>query len=237
MDLDKLKSTWEKVSTETQKRDMLPEEEFRKILNKKTLDISAKIRRNIKIGLSIVIIWVLASITLNYIATPLLDKFFNSQSQKSDFILITFILDFCIYAFIIISIILFWRRYNSIEKSNKPISSLHDRILRKLEILNSYRKMFYIFLIIVLVYVFAAFTTGFLLGYQHEAEATNFALSKLDPAALIIILLAYILSAGIILLIYYFFFNLFFKRLYGRYIIQLKETLAELNENGQAPEK
>jgi hypothetical protein len=45
-----------------------------------------------------------------------------------------------------------------------------------------------------------------------------------------IVIFSFVITLGIFIAIYYLLFNFFFKRLYGRYLKQLKSTLKELEE-------
>ncbi len=149
--------------------------------------------------------------------------------MHTELFMFTFIFELLIYSAIITAIVIFWFRYNKIEKQNQNNTNLELKLSQLIEILTSYRKLFYMLLIIVLIYILAAFTSGFILGYLHETSQHDTP-TNMQTAGWVFLVLAFVISAGVILLIYYFLFNLFFKRLYGKYLIRLKETLHELNE-------
>ena len=73
MELKDLKSAWDKVSV-NERNIQLPEEEISKILKKRTFDISAKIGRNIRIGLIIVIAWICIQFIVDYILSSIVDN-------------------------------------------------------------------------------------------------------------------------------------------------------------------
>jgi len=53
MELDELKSAWNKMSSENEKKLQLNEGEIQNLLGKRTRDITEKIGRNIRIGMII----------------------------------------------------------------------------------------------------------------------------------------------------------------------------------------
>lgn len=227
MDIENLKSAWQKYSSTNDNKIIVPED-VEKMLNKRTLGITEKIRRNIIVGLAIVLVWIGANIVVSIFTSPFLDKYFDKGYVETEFFTFTFIFELIIYVAIIASIVVFWKRYNKIEKQYQN-NGLKQKITRLISILNSYRKLFYLITIVVLIYIFVAFTSGFILGYTYETAQLQ-GEQSMQAAEWIFIVPIFIISAGLIILIYYFLFNLFFKRLYGKYLVQLKETLAELDE-------
>ncbi|MDA3880053.1 MAG: hypothetical protein PF436_06675 [Prolixibacteraceae bacterium] len=227
MELDKLKSAWGKVSSESNEH-KYSEEQVGNVLNKRTKDIIGKIKRNIYIGLGIVLVWVSISIIAELLTSSLLDNLVGKDNSE----IVLFwglIVDTVLYILIIGSLIAFWFKFNKLQKDYNRSVGLEQNITQQINLIKWYRKMFYLVLVIVLVVIAVAFSTGFLLGIEEAGEA-GLNMSNEGFLAWVIFIVAFIVGLFIILGIYYLLFSLFFKRLYGRLLIKLNETLKELQE-------
>lgn len=231
MELDDLKQTWNKITSESEKRLQIGEQEIKKILKKRTLDISEKIGRNIRIGIGIIFGWVCLGFAVNFLLSPVLEDFLDKPYITEELMFWSFIVEVFNYLLIFVAIILFWIRYNKLERETIDTTNLRNKLQRLIKILSSYKVMFYIVLVIVLFYVIASFSSGFVLSYTYEMKEAGIELENIKFLQWIVVALVFLLVLGVILGIYYLLFNLFFKRLYGRYLKQLKETLKELNES------
>jgi hypothetical protein len=232
MELDDFKSAWNKISSANEML-LLNESEINELLTKRTLNISEKIGRNIRIGLGIILGWVLIFFGIDFIFTPLFDKYFDKPYLTDGLMLWSFIFEVFNYVLIFSAIIIFWIRYSKIEKEKIDSTNLKNTIQLLIKTLNSYRVMFYIILLIILLYVIAMFSSGFFMEYNYQIKEAGISIHNLSLFKWIIIIFSFALTLGIITAIFYLLFNLFFKRLYGRYLEQLKSTLKELEEVNQ----
>jgi cell division protein FtsL len=227
MELDKLKSAWDKVSSGNENK--YSEEQLEMLLKRRTKDITGKVKRNIYIGLGIILAYVTISIIVNLHTSPLLDKLIGKDESE----IVIFwgsIVDTILYILILGSLITFWVKFNKLQHHFKRDADLKQNINQQINLIKWYRKMFYLVLIVVLVVVIAGFTTGFILSLNQEVEQSGLNVKEAGFLIWAFVSLAFIISLSILLGIYYLLFNLFFKRLYGKHLIQLSETLNELQE-------
>jgi hypothetical protein len=229
MELDELKSAWNKISSDKEML-LLNENEIKKLLKNRTLDISERIGRNIRIGMGLILGWVCLGFGIDFIFTPIFEKYLNKPYLTDNFMFWSFILEVLNYLLIFAGIIIFWIRYSKIEKEKIDILNLKNNLRILIKILNSYRIMFYIVLVIILLYVGASFSSGFFMEYNYQVKEAGINLENLSFFGWVVIILSFAITLGIFIAIYYLLFNLFFKRLYGRYLKQLKSTLKELEE-------
>jgi hypothetical protein len=229
MELDELKSAWNKISSDNEKL-LLNENEINNLLKNRTLDISEKIGRNIRIGMSIILVWVCLGFGIDFIFTPIFEKYFNKPYLTDQVMFWSFVLEVLNYVLIFTAIIIFWIRYSKIEKEKIETTNLKNKLNMIIKTLNSYRVMFYIALFIILLYIVASFSSGFFMEYNYQVKHLGIDLEKLSFFGWSIIILTFIFTLGIFIAIYYLLFNYFFNRLYGRYLKQLKSTLRELEE-------
>ncbi|HPR33450.1 MAG TPA: hypothetical protein PLK12_15220 [Prolixibacteraceae bacterium] len=231
MELDDLKQTWNKLASNSQNRGLLPEEEIRRYCERKTLDISEKIGRNIRIGVGIIVGWVSLGFAINFLFSPMLENYLDKPYITDELLFWTFLVEVFNYLLIFVTILVFWLRYNAVERNNPEAPDLRDKLQRLIRILGSYKVMFYVVLVIVLLYVIASFSSGFIMASSYELEEAGIKVDDIRFFRWIVVGLTFLIVLGIIVGIYYLLFNFFFKRLYGRYLKQLKATLHELDES------
>lgn len=229
MELDELKSAWNKISSDKEML-FLNENEINNLLKNRTLDISEKIGRNIRIGMGIILGWVCLWFSIDFIFTPIFDKYFNKPYLTDALMFWSLILEVFNYVLIFTAITIFWIRYSKIEKLKIDTTNLKSSLHILIKTLNSYRIMFYVVLFILLLYVIAAFSSVFFMEFNYQFKEMGIDLKNLPFMKWIIIVLTFMITLGIFIAFYYLLFNLFFKRLYGRYLKQLKSTLKELEE-------
>jgi hypothetical protein len=233
MELDDLKSAWNRISTENEKHSLRSADELRKMLQVRTTDITEKIRRNIRIGIGIILGWVSIGFAIDFFLTPIMEKQLDKPYLTDELMFWSFLIEALNYLLIFSAIIIFWIRYNKMERENSDTSNLRSKLKGLIGILDSYRRMFYIVMGIVLIYVMVSFSSGFFMEYNYQIEHTGFDLKALNIWSWLVIVGAFLLSLGLFIIVYLLLFTLFFKRLYGRYLKQLKLTLQELDENPQ----
>jgi hypothetical protein len=229
MELDELKSAWNKISSDKEMK-LFNEEEINKLLKNRTLDISEKIGRNIRIGMGIILGWVCLGFSIDFIFTPIFEKYLNKPYLTDNLMFWSFFLEVLNYLLIFTAIIIFWIRYSKIEKQKIDSTNLRNILQQLIKILNSYKVMFYIVLIIILIYVVISFSSGFFLESNYQVKELGIDLHNLSFGKWIIIVMVFTVFLGAFIAIYYLLFNFFFKRLYGRYLKKLQATLKELDE-------
>ncbi len=232
MELDDLKSAWNKISSENEKKLQLSENDIQNLIGKRTLDISEKIGRNIRIGIWIILAWVILGFIIELILTPILDNYLDKPYLTDKFMFWSYMIEVFTYALIFIAFLILWIRYHQTVKTKFSSYELKPRIVQLIKILDTYKIMFYIILIIIIIYVIASFCSGFFMEYNYQAKQTGIDFRNLNATGWIIIFFGFLFTLGIFITVYYLLFNLFFKRLYGRYLDQLKSTLKELEETG-----
>ena len=230
MELDDLKSAWNKISSDNEKKLQVNETDIQKLIGKRTMDISEKIGRNIRIGMFIILAWVVLGFTIELVLTPIFDNYLDKPYLTDKFLFWTYMIEVFTYVLIFAALILLWIRYNKSAKLKFGTCDLKSRIIQLIKILDTYKVMFYIVLIIIIIYVIASFSSGFFMEYNYQVEQTGIDFRKLNSIGWIIIIFGFLFTLGLFITVYYFLFNLFFKRLYGRYLDQLKATLKELED-------
>ncbi len=225
MELNDLKTAWNKFSSDDANKHQLGEEAIYDLLNKRTKNLIERIDRNIKIGFAVLIV-----LTLMFV----LDDFFFTPRLVADYELtpdwIQWMEGLGIF-FIAGSFVYFWLGYRAATKDYSQSNDL-EKVLRAIvRILYVYRKLFYLALGILLLIMSISFVTGLYSGVDlkaHELGATLTDVSS-SPEMIKTIILGIVIFLVFIAALFALF-SWGFRKLYGNYIFKLKETLNELNE-------
>ncbi len=230
MELDQLKSAWNKVSEQSEKQSVLAEKDIQNMLSKRTKDIYQRIGRNIRVGIVIILAWIGMEILTNFFFSNIFEDLLDKPYMTEQLITWSYILNIFNYVLILSTITVFWIRYKKLEKEAGSYSSLAFKIDRLINIIKSYKRMFYMILVIVILLISVSFSTGFFMEFRYQAMQGDFTLGDFSIIHQIAIVVSFLLVLGIFITIYLILFRLFFKRLYGRYLNQLEATKTELLE-------
>ena len=233
MELDQLKSAWNKMSEHSEKHRAFAESDIQLMLSKRTKDIYQKIGRNIRVGMIIVLAWIGFEIFTDFFFSNLFEELLDKPYMTEKLITLTYVLNIFIYATILLTISIFWLQYARLEKKHDTYTDLASSIQLLIKIIKSYKRMFYMILWIVILLVTFSFTTGFLMEFRYQAKAGDFTMGDFPLLYQIAIILSFILVLGVFIAAYLVLFKLFFRRLYGRYLTKLEQIILELQEESE----
>ena len=225
MELKDLKSAWNKFSSDDASRHQLGEEAIYEMLKKRTLNLIERMERNIKIGLGVLILLTLLFVLDDFFLTPSLAE--NYELPPLWIQLIEGVGIFLIFG----SFIYFWLSYRSATKNYSQSNDLTKVLQSIIRILDVYRKLFYLAFGILLLVLSISFITGMFMGVELKADelGANIEFVSSSPTMIRTLILG-----GVILLStiagLFIVFRWGFRKLYGNYILKLKETLKELDE-------
>lgn len=216
MNLNELKKAWNKVSVDAANQE-LSENKIREILGRRTTSLMDRIDKNIRLGLIILFLVI--------VAMYLWDMIFRSSSDvassHANIPAWVTVMDQGVNLLLILLFVLFFYSYNKVRKQCSTSCNLRQTLTKTIGILTFYRRLFTFALIIFLL----SSGTGFIAGYYTGVLSYDTGV-KMQPLTLLIgIIFLVLLTIAL-----YFLFRFIFRKLYGKYIHQLKETLAELDE-------
>ncbi len=223
MDLKDLKKTWDKLSTGNE----LDENQIREMLGKRTSTLIERIDRNIKIGFVVLFILIFAFAFDDFFFSPLLIKGVSADLEIPKWLLFLGIFS---NALIFTTFLFFVIKYYRVKRSCDVLCNLRETLVKIIDTLRIYRRMFYLALVTLLVAMGSGFVTGMYRGFLDGVRQKGFSISEIQPGQLI---LPVFLGVVILALLVGGFFLLLrwgFRRLYGNYIDKLKYTLKELDE-------
>ena len=225
MELKDLKSAWNTYSSQEVDKHLMGKESIHELLRSKTKTLVERIDCNIRIG-----IWII----LAFIAFIIFDDLYLSKMVIPEAIVYPswlVLIDVFSDALIVTTYLFFVICYLKIKRNFSVDLHLKDLLTGILNTLKTYQRMFYLAVIILLINMVASFTAGLYEGVKYKAGTVNGSIQSLSTSKILLIIavgLAVLipLIAGTFLLLRWGF-----TRLYGRYLVSLKDTLKELDES------
>ncbi|KOH44435.1 hypothetical protein [Sunxiuqinia dokdonensis] len=225
MELKDLKSAWNKFSSDDANKHQLGEEAIYDLLKKRTLNLIERIDRNIKIGFAVLIALSLLFVLDAYFFTPRLVAGYEPAPGWIQWIESLGIL------FIAGSFVYFWLGYRGATRDYSQSNDLKKVLHAIVRILYVYRKLFYLALGILLLIMSISFVTGLYSGVDLKAHELGATLTDVSSAPEMIKTIVLGITIFLVFMAGLFALSSWgFRKLYGNYIIKLKETLKELDE-------
>ncbi len=226
MDLKDLKSAWNTYSSQEVDKHRLGKESIHELLKNQTKSLVDRIDRNIRIGMIVLFV---------FIAYVIIDDLYLSKLLIKDPIKYpSWMIPMDVFSNVLIvtTYLFFVIRYIRIKRSFLPDTHLKDLLTGILDTIKTYRRMFYLAVIILLINMVVGFSAGLYQGVKFNADAAGKGIENLSTSQILSII-----GVGLAILIPFISITFFllrwgFNRLYGRYQIRLNETLQELDETG-----
>ena len=223
MDLKELKKTWKKLESGKE----LDENQIRSMLEKRTGNLLERIDRNIKIGFVLVFLLILVFTLDDFLFSPLMIQGISEELAVPGWLLYLGIFSNML---ILTTFIYFVVKYYRVKRSCDIACDLKETLIKIIDTLKIYQRLFYLALITLLFAMASGFITGMYKGFVAGVEEQGLIFSDVPPDKLLLVILTglaiLILTVGSI----FFLLRWGFRRLYGNYINKLKLTLSELQE-------
>ena len=224
MEFKDLKSAWDTYSSQEVDKHHLGKESIHELLRNRTKTLVDRIDRNLRIGMGIL---------LAFIAYIILDDLYLSKIlikgpiQYPSWI---YPLDVFSNTLIVVTYLFFVVRYLKTKRNFSVDLQLKDFLTGILNTLTTYRRLFYLAVIILLINMVVSFTAGLYEGIKLNTGNIPGGMESLTSSKIIMVIA--IGLAVLIPLIALTFFTLRwgFNKLYGRYLESINETLKELDE-------
>lgn len=223
MELKDLKITWAKLASNTH----LDEEELKSMIGDRTMNLIERIDRNIKIGFGVLFVFISIAIIDDLIITPQLLEGAGENLSIPGWL--SFLGVFS-NVLILTTFIYFAIKYYHVRKSCDIACNLKGTLLKIIDTLKIYQRMFYLALITLLVTMGSGFIFGIYNGILDGVQQKGAAFSDIETNKLILAVFISIVILIIFVGAIFIFFHWGFRKLYGNYIHKLRQTLKELDE-------
>ncbi|SHF40805.1 hypothetical protein SAMN05444274_105108 [Mariniphaga anaerophila] len=215
MELNELKKTWEQLSP----RKELDETQLREMLRHRTRNLLDRIERNVRIGFVLLFVLIALFLLDDFVLTPMLIKEMSVNIEIP--VWLTFLSAFS-NVLIFATFIYFMVQYFKIKKRHDISGNMKETLEKIISAMQIYQKLFYM----ALITLSFAMVLQFISGMSYGIENQNIDISQVPLYKWIFALGVLIFTVGSI----YLLWRWGFRKLYGKYIAKLRQTLRELNE-------
>ena len=224
MDLKDLKSAWNTYSSQEADKHHLGKETINEMLRNRTNTLIERIDRNIRIGIGIL---------LAYIAYVIFDDLYLSKiiiKEPIQYPWWMVPIDIFSVVLIVTTYLFFVFRYLKTKRNFSVDLHLKGFLTSILDTLKTYRRLFYLAVVILLINMSVSFAAGLYEGLRFSTGNETGGLENLSTSKIILII-----GVGLAVLVpmivgTFFLLRWGFNKLYGRYLVKLNETLTELDE-------
>ena len=223
MDLKELKKTWHKLSIGKD----LNENQIKELLGKRTKTLIERIDRNIKIGFVVVFVLIFAFAFDDFFFSPLISKGVSENLEVPKWLLFLGVFS---NTLIFTTFLFFVIKYYRVRRSCDVMCNLRETLLKIIDTLSIYRRLFNLAIITLLLAMGSGFVTGMYKGFLNGVQQKGVSLSDIQTGQLILPIFIGIVVLALLIGGFFLILRWGFRRLYGNYIDKLKLTLIELKE-------
>lgn len=223
MELKDLKKTWAKLSSDKE----LDENQIRAMLSRRTKNLIDRIDRNIKIGFGVLFVLILVFIFDDFLISPkMLDSVSDNLTIPNWLLFLSVFSNFLILTTFLFFVIKYYR----VRKSCDMVCDLKETLIKIIDTLKIYQRMFYLALVAITITMAVGFITGLYQGSLADFNRQGIAISEIQINQVFLVIIIGLIVLGITVGGVFLFLRWGFRRLYGNYILKLKQTLKELVE-------
>lgn len=223
MELNELKKAWGKVSEAKDQNHLVNADEIRQMVQRRGSGILSKLERNVRTGFWLLGIFLLLTVADQYVPY---DRIF--PSYLNDHIPTPFsikIIGVIVNSIIMLTFILFVYRYHKLKIKNLTADNMRVALGKVIQLLDTFKREFYLALIVFSCAEGAGFIIGVLQGIHAVPGSKTMNSLQITVTILVIMLIITILISLI-----FYLFHKGFNALFGKYREQLIGTLNELDE-------
>ena len=231
MEFKDLKSAWNTYSSQEEDKHHLGKESIHELLRNRTKTLVDRIDRNLRIGM-----WIL----LAFIAYVILDDLFLSKfliKEPIQYPSWMVPLDVFSNTLIVTTYLFFVISYMKTKRNLSVDLQLKDFLNGILNTLETYRRMFYLAVIILLINMIVSFTAGLYQGIKFNIGSLPGGMENLTTSKIILVICIGLAVLIPLIALTFLILRWGFNKLYGRYLDSLNETKKELDESGMAEEE
>jgi hypothetical protein len=224
MELNDFKKAWQTVNSDKSQSEGLDSAKINVLLRRRSSGILSRLDRSVKIGIGFLIFFLLLTLADQLLPAELL--FPSEYSGSLEVPRWINPLEWIVNFILMFSILIFVVRYRKLQAKTIADQDLKGTIEKVLELLDTFKKEFYLAVIILL----SGISLGFLSGANMFFQSVQIS----QPPSILnvaIVVVAMLLLLGLILGSIFYIFHKGFNHLFGKYRDQLIKSLNELQEN------
>ena len=224
MEFKDLKSAWNTYSSQEMDKHHLGKESIHELLRHRTQAMVDRIDRNLRIGMAVLLVFIAYVIVDDlYLAEIMIKEPIQYPSWM-------FPLDVFTNSLIVTSYLFFVFRYLNVKRNFSVDLQLKDFLSGILYTLKSYRRLFYLTVIILLINMIVSFTAGLYEGIKFSTGNLPGGMENLSTSKILLVIGIGLAVLIPMIVLTFLILRWGFNKLYGRYLVSLNETLKELDE-------
>jgi len=224
MELHDFKKAWQKVNADKNQRENINADKINELLRCRSKGILTRLDSSVKFGIGFLVFFLLLTLADQLLPA---DFIFPSNYRVSlEVPKWINLLEWFVNLILMLSILMFVIRYRRLQTKTLADQNLKETIEKVLELLDTFKKEFYLAVIILL----SGISLGFLSGANKGFQSVQIS----QPPSILniaIVVLAMLFLLGLILGSIFYIFHKGYNHLFGKYRNQLIKSLNELQEN------
>lgn len=224
MELNEFKKAWQEATSNNIQKKVLDATSINELLKKRSTGILSRLDRSVKFGIWFLVLFFIFTLADQFLPVDLLFP----ANLKADLEVPLWInlLEWLVNFILMLTILIFIIRYRSMQLQTLANQDLKGAIQKVLKLLDTFKKEFYLAVIILM----SGIGLGFLVGASKGFESIHVNGNPSSVAIVIVVLSMLVLLCLLIGSIFYIFHK-GFNLLFGKYRDQLIQSLNELQEN------
>ncbi len=226
MELNEFKKAWQEATSNNIQKKVLDATSINELLKKRSTGILSRLDRSVKFGIWFLVLFFIFTLADQFLPVDLLFP----ANLKADLEVPLWInlLEWLVNFILMLTILIFIIRYRRMQLQTLANQDLKGAIQKVLKLLDTFKKEFYLAVIILM----SGIGLGFLVGASKGFESIHVNGNPSSVAIVIVVLSMLVLLCLLIGSIFYIFHK-GFNLLFGKYRDQLIQSLNELQENGE----
>ncbi len=224
MELNEFKKAWQQATTDKVLERELDASKINEMMHRRSTGILSRLDRSVKLG-----IWFLGLFFLLTLADQLVpvDLIFPKSWKVSlEVPLWINLLEWIVNLLVMLTMLLFIVRYRRLQVQNLADHDLRGAIEKVLKLLDTFKKEFYLAVLILM----SGIGLGFLSGAQQGFKTIQISQTPSTTTVLVVVF-AMLLLFGLLIGSIFYIFHKGFNLLFGKYRDQLIQSLNELQEH------
>lgn len=223
MELNDFKKAWKQVTSDKVQEKELDASRINEMLHRRGTGILSRLDRSVKIGIGFLVLFFILTLADQLLPADLIfpDRWRTTLEVPQWISLLEWFVNFVLMS----SILLFVIRYHRLQVHTLANQDLQGALQKVLKLLDTFKKEFYLAVVILM----SGVGLGFLSGAHKGFESIPTSQSP-STAAIIVVVVSLLILLCLLIGSIFYIFHKGFNLLFGKYRDQLIQSLNELQE-------
>jgi hypothetical protein len=218
MGAEDLREIWSRITADSSGQPLLDENQIKAMLKKRSGSLMEKIDFNVRLGFVILLAIVLFIVVYDLLSFTGHIPGGNTRANVPGWLLFVDVIS----NFLIVAIfITFFLHYFRVRRLCRDHCDIRHALMKVIGILTVYQRLFVVLLFIFMISSITGFTAGYFASVRENQTTEGFLIPVILFGVLVIALLTWLI---------FLLLRWIFRKVYGNYLDQLRDTLAELDE-------